>query len=112
MRAFAFFATALAVIMAAAILYGVSQGDFRAEGGQLLGMPWGIVTLVDLYTGFLLFSGWVVLRERSWVRAPLWILAILAGGNLVCCVYVLLALASSRGDWPRFWMGQPVVRTR
>ena len=46
------------VVMAGVIVYGVTQGNFRGEGSVLISMPWGIVTLVDLYLGFVLFSGW------------------------------------------------------
>jgi len=34
--------------MTAALIYGFTVGDFAAEGGQILDMPWGIVSLVDL----------------------------------------------------------------
>ena len=50
------------VIMAGAILYAMIYGDFRQEGRMILSIPWGIVSLIDLYTGFFLFSGWIVYR--------------------------------------------------
>ena len=34
--------------MTGILVYGFTAGDFAAEGGQLLSMPWGIVSLVDL----------------------------------------------------------------
>ncbi len=43
-------------VMSAALFYGFATGDFFGEGRQLATMPWGIVSLVDLYTGFVLFS--------------------------------------------------------
>lgn len=51
--------------MTAVLIYGFTVGDFSGEGSQLLSMPWGIVSLVDLYTGFVLFSGWIIYREKS-----------------------------------------------
>jgi hypothetical protein len=38
--------------MTAVLIYGFTVGDFAMEGKQLLSMPWGIVSLVDLYVGF------------------------------------------------------------
>ena len=51
--------------MTAVLIYGFTAGNFAEEGKQLLSMPWGIVSLVDLYVGFVLFSGWIVYREES-----------------------------------------------
>jgi hypothetical protein len=36
--------------MTAVLIYGFTIGDFISEGSQLTSMPWGIVSLVDLYT--------------------------------------------------------------
>ncbi|MBN1955937.1 MAG: hypothetical protein JW900_12935 [Anaerolineae bacterium] len=38
--------------MGGVLIYGFTVGDFSGEGQQLLSMPWGIVSLVDLYVGF------------------------------------------------------------
>ena len=97
---------ALAVVsMAAILVYGFVVGDFGGEGQVLLSMPWGIVSLVDVYIGFVLFSGWIVYRERSAVRSTIWVILVMILGNLTTGLYVLIALLSSRGDWGRFWMG-------
>lgn len=98
------------VIVGLAILgvvcaYAMVAGDIFAEGGRILEMPWGVALFVDIYLGFLLFSGWVVFRERSKSAAAIWIGFILMGGNLVTCVYVIRAFRTSRGDWGRFWLG-------
>jgi hypothetical protein len=95
-----------AAAMAAVLIYGFTIGDFAAEGSQLLSMPWGIVSLVDLYVGFALFSGWIIYRESSPARALVWVVAVLVFGFLTASVYALLALRSSSGDWRRFWMGK------
>jgi hypothetical protein len=94
------------VAMTAVLVYGFTIGDFSAEGAVLTRMPWGIVSLVDLYTGFVLFSGWIFYREKSLLRAALWTVAVMVLGHFTTSLYVLLALLSSRGDWKRFWMGQ------
>jgi hypothetical protein len=93
------------VVMSGAIAYGFGWGDFWAEGRALLAMPWGAVSLVDVYVGFFLFAGWILFREGMGLRSCLWILLVLILGNLVSCIYVLRAVAGSAGDWHRFWLG-------
>jgi len=92
--------------MTAVLIYGFTVGDFFGEGGQLLRMPWGIVSLVDLYVGFTLFSAWIVYREASRLRAVVWIVAVMLMGFWAASLYALLALQASREDWARFWMGK------
>jgi hypothetical protein len=88
------------------LIYGFTAGDFSGEGSTLLRMPWGQVSLVDVYVGFMLFSGWVVYREKSVLRSILWILAIVILGNFTASLYALVALYRSGGDWKRFWLGR------
>ena len=94
--------------MGGILIYGFAVGDFSAEGSQLLRMPWGQVSLVDVYVGFMLFSGWVVYRERSAWRSLVGVVLIIVLGNFTASLYVLLALYQSGGDWQRFWMGSRV----
>lgn len=96
--------------MTLALAHGFTNGDIFAEGRQLMAMPWGIVSLVDLYTGFALFSGWILFRERSLVVGLLWTLAMMGLGFFAGSVYALLALHQSGGDWTRFWMGARAPR--
>ena len=92
--------------MSAVLIYGFTIGDFFAEGSQLAAMPWGIVSLVDLYTGFVLFSGWIIYREKSLPVAIAWTVAMLTLGFFAGALYTFLALRSSNGDWQKFWMGK------
>jgi hypothetical protein len=93
-------------IMALAIAYGAAKGDFGSEGRALMGMPWGVVSLVDVYVGLMLFSAWAGRRERSRVVLGAWIMAFIAAGNLATCCYVLKAAIESRGDGRSFWLGK------
>ncbi len=92
--------------MTAVLINGFTAGDFFGEGGQLASMPWGIVSLVDLYTGFILFSMWIIYREKSLPAAILWTIAMLVLGFFAGSLYVFLALQSSRDDWRKFWLGK------
>jgi hypothetical protein len=91
--------------MTGILIYGFTVGDFSGEGQVLLSMPWGIVSLVDLYVGFILFSGWIVYREKSLVRSIVWVFFMMVLGFFTASLYTLIALQTSGGDWRRFWMG-------
>jgi hypothetical protein len=94
------------VAMSVVLVYGFTVGDFNAEGAQLLSMPWGIVSMVDLYVGFILFSAWIVFREKSWWRSLIWVVLMMVLGFFTGSLYVFVALQTSDGDWKRFWMGR------
>lgn len=91
--------------MTAALIYGFTVGDFGKDGAALLQNPWGIVSMVDLYTGFILFSAWIVYREKSVVSAIIWVVLMMVLGFFAGSLYAFLALNASNGDWKRFWMG-------
>ena len=94
------------VAMTAVLIYGFTVGDFFGEGGQLLSMPWGIVSLVDLYTGFTLFSMWIIYREKSLPAAILWTIAMMVLGFFAGALYAFIALQTSGDDWRKFWLGK------
>lgn len=94
--------------MGAVLIYGFTVGDFGADGTEILQNPWGIVSLVDLYVGFILFSGWIVFREQSTLRAVIWVVLMMVLGFFTASLYTFLALNSSGGDWRKFWMGHRV----
>lgn len=95
----------LTIVMGVTLAYGFTQGDLSADGAILMSIPWGIVSLVDVYVGFTLFSGWIVFREPSRLRALLWVILIMVLGSLIAALYAFLALQASAGDWRRFWLG-------
>jgi hypothetical protein len=92
--------------MTAVLMYGFTVGDFFAEGSKLLTMPWGIVSLVDLYVGFALFSGWIVFREKALLPSVIWVVLMMIMGFWAGALYTFLALQNSNGDWQRFWYGK------
>ena len=104
---FAKLLSALGILaMSAVLIYGFTVGDFRADGSDLLQNPWGVVSMVDLYTGFVLFSAWIVYREKSFVRSLIWVVLMMVLGFFTASLYTLIALYASKGDWRNFWMGQ------
>ena len=101
-----FIALAGLLAMTAILVYGFTIGDFAGEGAELLKMPWGIVSLVDLYVGFALLSAWIVYREKSWLPSMLWVVLMMVLGFWTGALYTLLALQKSGGDWKKFFMGK------
>ena len=92
--------------MTGILIYGFTAGNFTQEGSKLLAMPWGIVSLVDLYVGFALFSIWIVYREKAFLPSILWVILMMVLGFWAGALYTLIALQTSRGDWKRFWLGK------
>ena len=95
--------------MTGILLYAFTSGDFAAEGSKLLAMPWGIVSLVDLYVGFTLFSGWIIYREQSALRSVIWVVLMMTLGFFTGALYTFIALQTSGGDWKKFWQGRRAI---
>ena len=54
--------------------------------------PWFIATLFDTYFGFLTFYVWLAYKETANLARILWLLAILALGNIAMAIYLLREL--------------------
>ena len=87
------------------LIYGFVVGDFFSDGAELLSNPWVIVSMVDLYVGFILFSGWIIFREKSILTAIIWVFFMMVLGFFTGALYTFLSLQKSDGDWRRFWLG-------
>lgn len=75
--------------MLGAILAGFAAAPFLEQGGQLLDLAWGRVTLVDLELALLLGWLWIAWREASWPRALLWAALTLVTGSTALFGYLL-----------------------
>lgn len=93
------------ISMFIAITNGFINGNFRANGSELLANPWGIVSLIDLYVGFFLFSFWIVFREKYLFAKIIWVTLMMILGFFTASLYVLITLQQSRGDWLYFFLG-------
>jgi len=91
--------------MTAVLLNGFINGSFSVDGAALLINPWGIVSLVDLYAGFALFSIWIAFREKNNIAKVVWIILIMVLGFFTGSLYVLINLYTSKGDWLTFFLG-------
>jgi hypothetical protein len=91
--------------MSAALVYGFTVGDFFADGALIVANPWGIVSLVDLYTGFALFGAWIYYREANKLIALVWIVILMVLGFWLASLYVLNQLYKSNGNYSKFFLG-------
>lgn len=93
------------IVMFFTLMYGFIYGEFFKEGSILMSIAWGKVSLIDVYIGFFLFSGWVLFREQLRSVAVLWIIIFMVLGNFATCLYATIALFNSNNDWKVFWLG-------
>lgn len=96
--------------MSVVLLYGFIVGDFFNDGGKILSNPWGIVSLVDLYVGFSLFSIWIFVREENKLTRLCWIVGMMVLGFFTGSLYVLYAIVQSKGDKEVLFFGRKRVK--
>jgi len=89
-------AAAACAMMTSTIVAAFSVASFTEEGGLLLELAWGRVTLIDIYLAFLLGWLWIAWRERSPLRAALWAVATVVTGSVALFAYLLGASLRAR----------------
>lgn len=94
------------IAMTIALLNGFIHGSFFEDGNVILNNPWGIVSLVDLYVGFMFFALWIAFREDSILYAILWIISLMILGFFIGALYVLITSYVSKNDWLVFFLGK------
>lgn len=87
------------------LINGFLNGDFLVDGKELLANPWGIMSMIDLYVGFILFSMWIFYREKNIGKSIVWTILMMTLGFFTACIYVLKALYKSKGNWDMFLKG-------
>jgi hypothetical protein len=92
--------------MTVVLFYGFTAGDFGKDGAALLQNPWGIVSMVDLYTGFHPLLRVDRLPREVHLRSIIWVVLMMVLGFFAGSLYTFLALNASKGDWKKFWMGR------
>lgn len=81
------------------------NGDFGVEGGAILRNNWGIMSLVDLYAGLIIFSAWIMFREKNKLLIVAMMPMMLLFGFLTAGIYILYNIYKSDGDWTKFFLG-------
>ena len=82
-----------------------AQNQVSVFDSTILSLPWGVVSLVDLYGGFILVGIWIFYKENT-ISALVWIFFLMTLGNLTTALYVVYSLSKSKGDITKFFMGK------
>ena len=77
-----------AIFLTAAIIWAGLNAPFWASFSHITANPWGVVTLVDLYSGFLLASVLIWLIEPRKGLAAGIVLLTLVLGNIVTLLWL------------------------
>lgn len=83
---------ALAAALLGLIVWASLDTPIGESFARIVADPWGLVTLADLYLGFVLFSVVVaVVEPKRWIAVAV-ILSTFVLGNLVTAVWLVLRL--------------------
>lgn len=93
MRGLWIFAIAVFAAMVAVTTWASLEANVIVGFQRMLADRWGVATLFDAYLGFLWFWLWIAYKEASPGRSLLWLLLLLALGNLATAAYVMIQLA-------------------
>jgi uncharacterized membrane protein YobD (UPF0266 family) len=94
-----------AIGFGALLVYGLATNTFFTEGSILSGLLWGQISLIDVYIMFIIFSFWIVYREKSVWKSIIWVILMMILGSFTACLYIFIAFMTARGDWKKFWLG-------
>ena len=67
-------------------------------------LPWGTVSLVDLYTGFIFVCFWIFYKENV-LPAIVWTFFVMTLGSFTIALYVIYSINKSDGNIQKFFMG-------
>jgi hypothetical protein len=81
---------ALGVGFAALIVWASMNANFGESFSAIATDPWGIVSLVDLYLGFLIFAVFVFLVDGARPASFTWVIALLFLGNVLAVIWLVL----------------------
>ncbi|MBU3731314.1 MAG: hypothetical protein FGM26_07210 [Beijerinckiaceae bacterium] len=76
-----------ALILTAAIIWAIGEKPMGESFSAMIRDPWGVVTLIDLYWGFIAFAVVVSWFEKPWVTAILFVLLCVLG-NVVSMLWL------------------------
>lgn len=100
---YVYYFTGLAMI--AGLVNVFLNGNFAVEGGELLRNNWGIMSIIDLFAGLIIFYTWVIFREKNIIKILIMLPLTLFFGFLTASIYILYNLYTSKGDLTKFFLG-------
>jgi hypothetical protein len=78
------------LVLTAAIVWAMGKANLFESGARILADPWGVVTLIDLYSGFIVTGVIIAAIERwkPWAFAMLAVSLVL--GNVVFAAWAVV----------------------
>jgi hypothetical protein len=92
------------ITLSMAVVIFWAQGEVTIFDSPILNLPWGVVSLVDLYSGFVLFSLWIFYKENI-LPAVIWTFFVMTLGSFTIALYVIYSINKSDGNIQKFFMG-------
>jgi Protein of unknown function (DUF1475) len=86
------FTSVMLVMLYVTVTASLGEGVFAAAG-RLWADAWFRATLADAYFGFLAVYVWIAWRERALAARLIWLVLLLALGNIAIAGYFLWALS-------------------
>ena len=81
-----------------------AQSEVSIFESTIPSLPWGVVSLVDLYSGFILFSLWIFYKENI-ISSILWTFFVMTLGSFTIALYIIYSINKSEGSTKKFFMG-------
>lgn len=78
----------MAAGLVAIIIWAGMNANFWDSFGRIVADPWGVVSLVDLYLGFVVASAVIVIFERNIGAAVFWVVPVYFLGNIVTAIWL------------------------
>jgi len=97
-KAFVVLIVAWGAYLAWSIALALGAESVFVAGPRMAGDPWGWVTIVDVYLGFVVLGAFIVARERRLARALPWLAGLFVLGNVAGAAYLASILLRHRFD--------------
>lgn len=88
-RAIAFASAAILALLVGSFFWAGRQQGLGEGFAAVMEQPWGVVTVLDLYTGLLFVAAWIHALERDWRKTLGWSVALATLGNVATLAYLI-----------------------
>lgn len=77
--------------MLGGVIWASLKSNLFLEAGELVKIPWMLITLQDFYTNVFYLMLWMVFREKTWPLRMTWGLGFVLLGSLATSLYLIWA---------------------
>ena len=95
----------ISLAMISVILW--AQSEVSLFDSTIPSLPWGVVSLVDLYSGFIFVAIWMIYRERN-ITALFWVIFVMLLGNLTTAIYIIYCINDANKYIKKFFLGKNI----